>query len=147
MSRYQHILTKLPYSSPFLFVDELVHVDENGIEGTYRFRQNEYFYMGHFRNKPVTPGVILTECMAQIGLVSLGISLLETPSDEGPDIAFTSANVEFLRAVLPGAEVRVKAQKLYWRLGKLKVSAEMYNESRELVCKGELSGMIKRKNL
>lgn len=66
------IIAKLPYTKPFLFVDELLHIDENGSMGTYTFDENLDFYKGHFKEKPVTPGVILTETMAQIGLVCLG---------------------------------------------------------------------------
>ena len=69
----KEIISKLPYSKPFLFVDELLHIDENGVEGTYTFDENLDFYKGHFKDNPVTPGVILTEVMAQIGLVCLGI--------------------------------------------------------------------------
>ncbi|MNI79112.1 3-hydroxyacyl-[acyl-carrier-protein] dehydratase FabZ [compost metagenome] len=62
------IITKLPYRDPFLFVDELLHVDDNIIIGSYRFNENLDFFKGHFYGNPVTPGVILTETMAQIGL-------------------------------------------------------------------------------
>ena len=90
------IIKKLPYQKPFLFVDELTHVSENGVEGKYTYKENEYFYEGHFKNTPITPGVILTETMAQIGLVCLGIYLLkeEFLSDKKPQIALTSNKVE-----------------------------------------------------
>ena len=77
MDLLKTIVQLLPYSSPFLFVDELTKVDENGSEGYYTFRKDEYFYLGHFKDNAVTPGVILTECMAQIGLVCLGIYLVQ----------------------------------------------------------------------
>ncbi len=77
MDLLKTIVQQLPYSRPFLFVDELTSVNENGSEGFYTFREDEYFYQGHFKNHPVTPGVILTECMAQIGLVCLGIYLVQ----------------------------------------------------------------------
>ena len=71
------IIQYLPYSKPFLFVDELLEVSENGVSGTYTFSESEFFYKGHFKENPITPGVILTETMAQIGLVCLGIYLLK----------------------------------------------------------------------
>ena len=70
------IISNLPYSKPFLFVDEIICIDENGVEGEYTFDENLDFYKGHFNENPVTPGVILTEVMAQIGVVCLGIFLL-----------------------------------------------------------------------
>ncbi len=73
--KFQEIIHQLPYTEPFLFVDELLHVDENGAKGTYTFSETLDFYKGHFKNFPVTPGVILTETMAQIGVVCLGLFL------------------------------------------------------------------------
>jgi 3-hydroxyacyl-[acyl-carrier-protein] dehydratase len=67
------LIARLPYQKPFLFVDELLHIDENGVEGTFTFDENLEFYKGHFKTKAVTPGVILIETMAQIGVVCLGI--------------------------------------------------------------------------
>ena len=72
----QEIISKLPYSKPFLFVDEIINIDENGVEGNYTFDATLDFYKGHFKDNPVTPGVILTEVMAQIGVVCLGVFLL-----------------------------------------------------------------------
>src|SRR5215813_1441594 len=93
------IVAQLPYSEPFLFVDELLHADENGVTGTYTFKENLDFYKGHFKGNPVTPGVILTETMAQIGMVCLGIFLLGNDLGENTVIAFTSADMEFLKPV------------------------------------------------
>ncbi len=78
MDLLKTIVQLLPYSRPFLFVDELTSVNDNGCEGFYIFREDEFFYQGHFKDNPVTPGVILTECMAQIGLVCLGIYLVQS---------------------------------------------------------------------
>ena len=70
------IIKHLPYEFPFLFVDELLQVNDMGTVGTYTFHGCMDFYKGHFKGNPITPGVILTECCAQIGLVCLGIFLL-----------------------------------------------------------------------
>ena len=60
----QKIIQLLPYQTPFLFVEELTSLSENGVEGFYTFKEDEYFYQGHFKDNPITPGVILTEVMA-----------------------------------------------------------------------------------
>ena len=78
----KEILDLLPYTAPFLFVDELFEITQNGIKGGYTYKADEYFYTGHFKNNPVTPGVILIETMAQIGLVCLGIYLLKINGTE-----------------------------------------------------------------
>ena len=138
--RKAEIITKLPYSKPFLFVDEILAINENGLEGTFTFDSKLDFYKGHFKNNPITPGVILTETMAQIGLVCLGIYLNE--GKEIQNIGFTSSEVEFLKPVYPNEKVTVISEKIYYRFGKLKCKVKMLNEKKEEVCSGTLAGMI-----
>lgn len=145
MDHCHTILELLPYRSPFLFVDRYVRIDDNGAEGEYTFRKDEYFYQGHFPEYPVTPGVILTETMAQIGLVGLGIFLIKAHETKEPQkFVFTSSAVEFLKEVLPGEKVKVVSEKIYFRLGKLKCKVEMWNGDGERVAKGTLAGMLVR---
>lgn len=141
----QDIIIRLPYSKPFLFVDELLDVNENSITGTYTFKEDLDFYKGHFKGNPVTPGVILTETMAQIGMVCLGIYLLGDAFNKDTVIAFTSADMQFLKPVYPNEKVTVTAQKSFFRFGKLKCDVIMKNQAGQEVCKGVLSGMITNK--
>jgi len=138
----EEIISKLPYSKPFLFVDELLHIDENRVEGTYTFDENLDFYKGHFKDNPITPGVILTEVMAQIGLVCLGIYLLNEEFNKNTSIALTSTEIEFLKPVFPNEKVKVISEKLYFRFGKLKCKVTMKNANGEVVCIGTIAGMI-----
>ena len=138
----KEIISKLPYSKPFLFVDELLHVDQNGVEGTYSFNENLDFYKGHFNNNPVTPGVMLTEVMAQIGVVCLGIYLLNEKFNKNTSIALTSIEIDFLKPVFPNEKVTVISEKVYFRFGKLKCKVVMKNEKGEIVCSGVIAGMI-----
>lgn len=142
--RSQEIIDILPYEEPFLFVGELLDISETGITGTYRFDKNSFFYQGHFKDHPVTPGVILTETMAQIGLVCLGIYLIrKKPGLSLPQIALSSNQVDFYLPVFPGERVRVVSEKIYFRFNKLKCKVKMFNEKDALVCKGTIAGMIK----
>lgn len=136
------IIAKLPYSKPFLFVDEIINIGENGVEGTYIFDENLDFYKGHFKEKPITPGVILTEVMAQIGVVCLGIYLLSDNFNKNTSIALTSIEIEFLKPVYPNEKVIVFSEKIYFRFGKLKCKVIMKNEIGETVCNGTIAGMI-----
>ncbi|CAN1518920.1 FabA 3-hydroxymyristoyl/3-hydroxydecanoyl-(acyl carrier protein) dehydratases [Flavobacteriaceae bacterium] len=138
----QEIIAKLPYSAPFLFVDELISINENGAEGTFTFDENLEFYKGHFKEKPVTPGVILTEVMAQIGLVCLGIYLLNNEFSKNTSIALTSTNIDFLKPVFPNEKVTIISEKMYFRFGKLKCKVTMKNKNEEVVCRGEIAGII-----
>lgn len=136
------IIAKLPYSKPFLFVDEILEVDGEHIIGRYTFKEDEYFYLGHFRDHPVTPGVILTECMAQIGLVSFGIYLLSGEVGKDSQVAMSSTDIDFLKPVYPGETVTVYSEKIYYRFNKLKCKVSMKNDEGERVCSGTISGML-----
>lgn len=142
MVNTKQILSRLPYSKPFLFVDELVHVDENGAEGRFTFDEDLDFYKGHFNGNPVTPGVILTEVMAQIGLVCLGIYLLDETFNTETAIGLTSTQIDFLKPVFPNEKVTVISEKIYFRFGKLKCKVVMKNEKNEEVCSGIIAGMM-----
>lgn len=141
----REILDFLPYQKPFLFVDKIFDISDDGISGTYTFKKDEYFYKGHFKDNPITPGVILTETMAQIGLVCLGIYLIrEKLKAEGfPAIALTSNAMEFYLPVFPEEQVKVVSVKEYFRFNKLKCSVKMFDASDHLVSRGFISGLIK----
>jgi 3-hydroxyacyl-[acyl-carrier-protein] dehydratase len=140
--KYQKIISKLPYSKPFLFVDEIESINENGVVGNYTFDATLDFYKGHFKDNPVTPGVILTEVMAQIGVVCLGIFLLNDEVNKKPLIALTSNEIEFFKPVYPNEKVTVISEKIYFRFGKLKCKVKMINAKNEEVCSGTISGML-----
>ena len=142
------VLQLLPFQTPFLFVEELTYISENRSEGYYTFKNDEYFYQGHFKDKPITPGVILTEVMAQIGVVCLGIYLLKKSFSEikKPQIALTSNEVDFFLPVKPKERVNVVSEKIYFRFNKLKCKVQLFNQKNELVCKGMISGMLKVMN-
>lgn len=145
MSHLKQIKSLLPYQPPFLFVDEYTELNEETATGRYQLREDEYFYQGHFPDRPITPGVILTEIMAQIGLVGLGMFLTNSHEEPIPrEFVFTSSQVDFLKPVYPGETVRVESEKVYFRLGKLKCKVRMLNDAGEEVCKGTLSGMMIR---
>ena len=143
MKVFKKIIASLPYAAPFLFVDELLEVNEKGSKGKYRFHADLPFYKGHFKDYPVTPGAIVTECCAQIGLVCLGIYLLKGQFKEKGKIALTSVEMEFLTPVFPNETVFVKSEKIYFRFNKLKCKVKMTDKEGNLVCKGVLAGILK----
>jgi 3-hydroxyacyl-[acyl-carrier-protein] dehydratase len=119
-------------------------VDDDRIVGTYRFRPEADFYRGHFPGNPVTPGVILIEALAQVGIVALGIFLLARESEDEVTktmTLFTDTNVEFAGIVNPGDRVTITAEKVFFRRRKLRSSAEMKLDDGTIVCSGTVSGM------
>ncbi|MFS4447496.1 3-hydroxyacyl-ACP dehydratase FabZ family protein [Maribacter sp. 2307UL18-2] len=137
------IIAALPYDKPFLFVDHLLEVNADGTKGKYTFREDLDFFRGHFKDYAVTPGVLLTECCAQIGLVCLGIFLLDGKASAQTKIALTSTAMEYYLPVVPNEQVTVTSEKEYFRFHKLKCKVKMHNSEGELICKGVISGMFK----
>ena len=142
------VLDLVPQQRPFRFIDEILSISEEEITGAYRFREDEVFYPGHFPGRPITPGVILVECMAQIGVVAYGMYLLACrenvrPAEmKSPLSLFSLADgIEFKGIVLPGERVIVRGRKIYMRKGALKVDVQMERENAEVVCLGKLAGM------
>jgi 3-hydroxyacyl-[acyl-carrier-protein] dehydratase len=140
----EDIRARLPYQDPFLFVDGIDAVSEEGITGHHTFKADAPFYKGHFKDNPITPGVLLTECMAQIGVVCLGMYLLKDTLQTGitPQIALTSHQMDFYIPVLPGETVTVISEKEVFRFHKLKCKVKLMNAKGELVCRGKISGML-----
>jgi 3-hydroxyacyl-[acyl-carrier-protein] dehydratase len=139
------LLKLLPQQKPFRFVDEITEVDATHIVGKYTFRPDEFFYPGHFPGNPVTPGVILLECMCQIGVVLQGIYLvgIELPPEQHHDwlTLFSDAQVEFLKSVLPGDTVTVRGDLEFWRRKKLKARVTMHLPDGTLAATATASGI------
>ena len=140
------LLTYLPYGPDFLFVDSIEELSELGIKGHYHFKPELWFYASHFKNQPVTPGVILIECMAQIGLVCFGIYLISKEDTRREvsqtGLALSSSEIDFYKPVYPDEKVTIVSDIVYFRFNKLKCKVKMLNSQNKLVCKGVLSGML-----
>ncbi len=145
----KEILSLVPQQAPFRFIDEIISLDEEKITGAYRFKEDEFFYPGHFPGRPITPGVILIETMAQIGATAFGIYLMACqkkmrPSEMDKALSLFSSvdGVEFKGIVAPGERVIVKGNKNYFRKGVLKVETTMERENGEIICWGTLMGVV-----
>lgn len=145
------VLAAVPQQPPFRFIDDILSVDENQIVGACRFRKDADFYRGHFPGRPLTPGVILLEALAQTGVVAFGIYLvMKTGAMTQEDMQryftlFTfMESVEFTGLVQPGERVIVRGEKIYFRKLNIKVRATMERENGEPVCSGVIAGMAVR---
>ncbi len=129
----QKIISKLPYGEGFLFVDEITYVDENRIVGNYTFKADAPYYKWHFKHKPVTPGVLLVECMGQIGLASHIIylaNLYEKSILVAPILQYFE--ISFLKEVFPEDIIEVESKKIYYRNGILKSKISLKNSKNEI---------------
>ena len=93
----------LPHRYPFLLIDKIMEITENGIIGVKNVTMNENYFMGHFPNNPVMPGVLQIEAMAQTGGI-FSLSKVEEPHLYSTYFMKID-NVKFKRKVIPGDTV------------------------------------------
>src|SRR5215471_13296009 len=108
------ILGILPHRFPFLLIDRIVEIDrKKRIVALKNVTINEPFFAGHFPEKPIMPGVLVVEAMAQAGAVLL---LTEFPDRNQKLVFFTGIErARFRRPVIPGDQLRIEVDVLSWR--------------------------------
>ncbi len=137
------VLTQIPQKKPFRFLDRILELSTAHCIGEYTFREDEFFYLGHFPGNPITPGVILVESMAQTGVVALGLFLAmkHAPSAENLTTLFTDASVEFHSVVLPGEKITIQGDLEFFRRSKIRSKVEIKKSDGKIATSGVLSGI------
>ncbi len=127
----------IPHRYPFLLVDRIVEVNEDGTActGIKNISANEKILQGHLPGQAIFPGVLLVEHMAQVGCYLLMIK----PEAKGKLAYFAAIdNVRFKRAATPGDTVVTRVELITGRRGIWKIKAESRVKG-ELVCRGNLT--------
>jgi 3-hydroxyacyl-[acyl-carrier-protein] dehydratase len=107
----QHILRKLPHRYPFLLVDRVIELEKNvSIRALKNVTINEPFFPGHFPIRPVMPGVLMLEALAQAAAL-LSFESLGTDPGEDTVVYFVGIdNARFKRPVVPGDQLILEAR-------------------------------------
>lgn len=130
----------LPHRPPFLLVDRIFHCDPSSVAGIKNVTMNEPFFVGHFPEEPVMPGVLIVEAMAQCS----GIMVLSSvPDPENYSTYFMKIdNVKFKRKVTPGDTLQFEIHLLEpIRRGVALVEAKAF-VGETLACEAELMAQI-----
>jgi UDP-3-O-[3-hydroxymyristoyl] N-acetylglucosamine deacetylase/3-hydroxyacyl-[acyl-carrier-protein] dehydratase len=133
----------LPHSYPFKMIDKIIHLEESMVVGVKNVTINEPFFMGHFADNPVFPGVYQIEGMAQTG----GVLALETVDDPQNYWAYFLAieNCRFKKMVVPGDTLIYKCELIApIKRGIIKIQGQAFVGG-QLTCEALLTASIVRK--
>ena len=130
----------LPHRYPFLLVDRIEELEiGKRVIGIKNVTVNEPFFQGHFPGRPIMPGVLIMEAMAQVG----GVLAFKSANQSGAKLVYFMGidKAKFRRPVVPGDRLRfvvdvLRARHPYW-----KMRGEAYVED-SLVCEAELMAMV-----
>jgi len=117
----------LPHRYPFLLIDKVVELERlKRIVAIKNVSINEAYFQGHFPGKPVLPGVLILEAMAQAG----GLLLLQDIPEREHKLLYLASvkNLKFRRPVVPGDQLRVEVRLIKWKGDICKIEAKAYVE-------------------
>ena len=133
----------LPHRYPFLLVDRILEVEPGKrIVGLKNVTVNEEFFLGHFPGKPVMPGVLIIEAMAQVGGVLL---LMEVPDRESKLVYFLGIDeARFRKPVVPGDQVRFELELLKRKATTCKLQGKAFVDGQLVAEAVVMSAMVER---
>jgi len=130
----------LPHRYPFLLVDRIQELDpDRRIVGLKNVTINEPFFQGHFPGRPVMPGVLILEALAQVG----GVLAFKSLGPAGRPVVYLTGidGAKFRKPVVPGDILRLEVDVLKKRAPFWKMQGRAFVES-ELVCEAEVTAMV-----
>ncbi|MCM8800932.1 MAG: bifunctional UDP-3-O-[3-hydroxymyristoyl] N-acetylglucosamine deacetylase/3-hydroxyacyl-ACP dehydratase [Candidatus Omnitrophica bacterium] len=122
------IMKILPHRPPFLFVDKIISLEKGKrAVGVKNVTINDYFFKGHFPGRPVMPGVLIIEAMAQVG----GVMMLSLQENHGKLAYFLAMdNVKFRKTVVPGDQLLLEVEAIRVRSKSGQVHAKAWVEGK-----------------
>ena len=140
MKNINYILKVIPHRYPFLLIDRIIDKDEKKEITTLKnVTFNEQFFQGHFPEKPVMPGVLLLESMAQSACLII-LDYIDNPDEHLVYLSKVS-NFRILKNVIPGDQIIINAKVLNEKLNSFKFEATCHVD-KELVAKAEFLASV-----
>ena len=135
----QEILKIAPHRYPMVMVDRILECDDDKkIVGLKNITYNEPFFQGHFPGRPIMPGVLQLEAMAQVG----GILMSRRTGLKGLVPLFMAADkARFRRMIIPGDQMRIEVEVIHARARVLRLRGKVLVDGR-LAAEAELLFMI-----
>ncbi len=100
-------IESIPHRPPFLFVDEIVEVDDGRIVTTKYVDPSADFFRGHYPHEPVMPGVLISECCFQAGALLIAHRMGGYDASRGVPVLTRITDAKFRRIVKPGSTLRM----------------------------------------
>jgi beta-hydroxyacyl-ACP dehydratase FabZ len=130
----------LPHRYPFLLVDRIKELEPNRrIVGIKNVTVNEPFFPGHFPGRPIMPGVLIIEAMAQTG----GVLVFKSGGPTGKPVVFMTGieEAKFRKPAVPGDQLRFEIEVLKKRPPFWKMQGKAFVEN-ELICEAVVTAMV-----
>ncbi len=138
MMYIDEIMEYLPHRYPFLLVDRVTEVEKGQfIKGYKNISLNEPFFTGHFPNKPIMPGVLIIEAMAQLSGILGFMTVGRKPTDGVVQYLAGSSKARFKRPVVPGDRLDMESRMISGKRGIYKFECRALVGD-EVVCVAEI---------
>lgn len=130
----------LPHRYPFLLIDRVLELESGRrVVALKNVTRNEEFFNGHYPDRPIMPGVLIIEAMAQAG----GLAMLSKVEHAGKVPLFAGIDkARFRRTVVPGDQLRIEVEILRARSDTAKIAGKAFVGENELACEAELMFVV-----
>ncbi|MBX2811932.1 MAG: 3-hydroxyacyl-ACP dehydratase FabZ [Myxococcales bacterium] len=135
------VIEVLPHRPPFLFLDEVLQMDERTIVARRVVRGDEPQFEGHYPGRPIMPGVLLCETVVQAGAYLMATLMGEDAKMKGAPVVARLNNVKFKQMVTPGDDLEVHAEHLRSRAGAHMMKGHILVKN-TMVCSLEFTVML-----